>query len=453
MSRVDGQSVRESLRAQLWPVPLAAVLVAVVLGQALPFLDERVDDRLPAAVSGVLFGGGPEAARSLLETIASSTITVTSLTFSLTVVTLQLASSQFSPRLLRTFTRDRFVHNTLALFLATFVFVLTVLRSIRVQSSAGESFVPEIAVTTAFLLTLASVVGLVLFLAHLARQIRVETMLRDVHRETEHSLERIYPEPGDTTPLEVGSPTNRGLLRSPRSGFLTRVDEGGLLDIATRRKVVVSVDVSPGTSLIESVPVGRFWTADGTPLEDHESAKVSEEILGAFSTGFERTSTQDPSFGLQQLLDVTDKALSPGVNDPTTAVHALSHISALLCSLAGRSTGPRTLTDGEGVPRVKLHLPTFTDLVELVMDQLITYAFSDPRTANRTIDMLSEIHTTATLTGAALSTTTPLNAQLDKQLERVRTAVENSPMDDTIQRNLTEKINSIRTTISTSIGR
>lgn len=97
MSRVDGQSVRESLRAQLWPVPLAAVLVAVVLGQALPFLDERVDDRLPAAVSGVLFGGGPEAARSLLETIASSTITVTSLTFSLTVVTLQLASGQFSP--------------------------------------------------------------------------------------------------------------------------------------------------------------------------------------------------------------------------------------------------------------------------------------------------------------------------------------------------------------------
>lgn len=451
MSRVDGRSVRESLRAQLWPVPLAAVLVAVVLGQALPFLDERLDDRLPAVVSGVLFGGGPEAARSLLETIASSTITVTSLTFSLTVVTLQLASSQFSPRLLRTFTRDRFVHNTLALFLATFVFALTVLRSIRVESSAGASFVPEIAVTTAFLLTLASVVGLVLFLAHLARQIRVETMLRDVHRETEHTLERIYPEHGDTTPRDVRPPTDSLLLRSPRSGFLTRVNEDGLLDVATRSGVVVSVDVSPGTSLIESVPVGRFWTTDGTPLEDQQCEDVSEEILEAFSTGFERTSNQDPSFGLQQLLDVTDKALSPGVNDPTTAVHALGHISALLCSLTGRSTGSRTLVDPEGVPRVKLHLPTFNDLLELVMDQLITYAFTDPRTANRTIDMLSEIHIKATVTDPDPTITTPLNAQLDTQLQRVRTAVENSPMDDTIQRNLTERIDGISTTIS--IGR
>ncbi|MUK02224.1 DUF2254 domain-containing protein [Vibrio cholerae] len=447
MSRMDGRSVRESLRAQLWPVPLAAVLVAVVLGQALPFLDQHLDDRLPAVVSGVLFGGGPEAARSLLETIASSTITVTSLTFSLTVVTLQLASSQFSPRLLRTFTRDRFVHNTLALFLATFVFALTVLRSIRVESSAGTSFVPEIAVTAAFLLTLASVVGLVLFLAHLARQIRVETMLRDVHRETEHSLERIYPEQGDKTPLDVRPPTRSLLLRSPRSGFLTRVNEDGLLDCATRRGVFVSVDVSPGTSLIESVPVGRFWPTDGTPLEDQQSEDVSEEIFGAFSTGFERTSTQDPSFGLQQLLDVTDKALSPGVNDPTTAVHALSHISALLCTLANRSTGPRTLIDAEGIPRVKLHLPTFTDLLDLVMDQLITYAFTDPRTASRTIDMLSEISIRATTTHPVSTITTSLHTQL----QRVRTAVENAPMDDVIQRNLSEKINSISTSIS--IGR
>lgn len=436
MSHVDGRSVRESLQAQLWPVPLAAVVVALMLGQFLPFLDERLDDSLPVAVSGLLFGGGPEAARSLLETIASSTITVTSLTFSLTVVTLQLASSQFSPRLLRTFTRDRFVHNTLALFLGTFVFSLTVLRSIRVESSAGASFVPEIAVTTAFLLTIASVVGLVLFLAHLARQIRVETMLRDVHRETDRTLERIYPQQG---PLPAGNELPRigGVpLRAPSSGFLTRVDEEALTAGAARHGVVVSVDVAPGASLVEGVPIGRVWSTSDAPLDDDRSAEVVEAVLAAFRTGFERTSSQDPSFGLQQLLDVTDKALSPGVNDPTTAVHAISHISAILCSLTARCTGSRTLRDGDGTARVHLTLPTFTELLELVMDQLVTYAFTDPRAAGRTIDMLSEI----TISASGAGSLTQLTAPLRTQIGRVRTAVGGSPLDAVIQQDLSDRL-------------
>lgn len=436
---MDGQSVRESLRAQLWPIPLAAVIVAIVLGQVLPFLDQHLDDSMPVAVSGLLFGGGPEAARSLLETIASSTITVTSLTFSLTVVTLQLASSQFSPRLLRTFTRDRFVHNTLALFLATFVFSLTVLRSIRVESSAGASFVPEIAVTTAFLLTMASVVGLVLFLAHLARQIRVETMLRDVHRETEDTLKRIYPEQGSERLHDALSRTGGMSLRAPRSGFLTRIDEEALVDSATRQAVFVSIDVAPGTSLVEGIPVARVWSTSETPLDDARCVEVSEEVLAAFRTGFERTSSQDPSFGLQQLLDVTDKALSPGMNDPTTAVHALSHISAILCTLTDRSTGPRTLTDDETTARVHLTLPSFTGLLELVMDQLITYAFTDPRTAGRTIDMLAEITTSATHAGSLAHLAAPLQVQI----RRVQASVSGSPLDAVIQQNLTDKLTGI----------
>ncbi|WP_104116217.1 DUF2254 domain-containing protein [Arthrobacter sp. B1805] len=437
---MDGQSVRESLRAQLWPIPLAAVLVALVLGQVLPILDERLDDSMPAVVSGVLFGGGPEAARSLLETIASSTITVTSLTFSLTVVTLQLASSQFSPRLLRTFTRDRFVHNTLALFLATFVFALTVLRSIRVESSAGASFVPEIAVTTAFMLTVASVVGLVLFLAHLARQIRVETMLRDVHRETDRTLKRIYPDQGFKEDQERLSRSGGLPLPAPRSGFLTKVDEEALIASATRRAVFVCVDVTPGASLIQGVPVARMWSTNGAPLDDERGAEAAKEVLAAFRTGFERTSNQDPSFGLQQLLDVTDKALSPGVNDPTTAVHALSHISAILCSLTDRSTGPRTLTDGEGITRVRLTLPAFTGLLELVMDQLITYAFNDPRTAARTIDMLSEITLSAARAGSLAHLATPLHAQV----RRVRSSIDGSPLDSVIQQCLTDSLAGVK---------
>jgi len=171
-------SLRHSLRAQLWPLPALGVFAAVAAGVLFPRVDTHIDGGLPRWLDDLLFGGDPGAARALLDSVSSSLITVTSLTFSLTVVTLQLASSQFSPRLLPTFTRDLFVQATLALFLATFVYALTVLRSVHSTSGTGAAFVPHLSVTLALVLAVLSVLALVLFLAHLARQIRVETMLR-----------------------------------------------------------------------------------------------------------------------------------------------------------------------------------------------------------------------------------------------------------------------------------
>lgn len=162
---------------------MLAVAVAVFPWTAPAALDAGVDGELPAEISAFLFSGGPEAARSVLQAISGSLITVTSLTFSLTVVTLQPASSQFSPRLLRTFSSDRFAHGTLALFLAAFAFALTVLRSVRGEGNGNTAFVPEISVTVAFVLAIASVVGPVLFLSHLTREIRIETMMRRVKVE------------------------------------------------------------------------------------------------------------------------------------------------------------------------------------------------------------------------------------------------------------------------------
>ncbi|WP_434994694.1 DUF2254 family protein [Arthrobacter sp. Ld5] len=156
-------------------------------------------------------------------------------------------------------------------------------------------------------------------------------------------------------------------------------------------------------------------------------------------TGFERTSTQDPSFGLQQLLDVTDKALSPGVNDPTTAVHALSHISAVLCSLTARTTGPITLYDTNDQARVNLTLPSFAELLDLVMDQLTTYALTDPRTAGRSIAMLSEVTITASQAG-----TLPAHAPTPHgHLARVQSAVEASTLDASIRADLLSQLTDI----------
>lgn len=387
--------MKDALRSQLWPVPLAAIIVAVVAGQLLPYLDREVGDDLLPSVSGWLFGGGPEAASNLLQTIAGAMVTVTSLTFSLTVVTLQLASSQFSPRLLRTFTRDRIVHNTLALFLATFAFALTALRSVRAPSPSGEGFVPKFAITIAFLLAVASVLALVGFLSHLARQIRVESMLKLVHADAEDTVRRLFPEQDQPGALAAESVFGRGPgyrnIASPSSGFLLTVDGGRLCEAAAAADALIVLETTPGDSLVQGIPLARVAHVDGHPVDGRSFDDLAAQVEAAVTIGFERTLVQDAGLGLQQLLDIACRALSPGINDATTAVHAIGHVSSLLCGLVGRRTGSQLVRDEQGLARVLVRHPDLSDLIDLALRQLLRYAMGDPRAAERTIKLLAEL--------------------------------------------------------------
>lgn len=384
----------DALRTQLWPLPTLGVGLAVVLGVGLPRLDARIDEDLPASVTSYLFGGGAGAARTVLDAIASSLITVTALTFSLTVLTLQLASSQFSPRLLRTFSRDRFVHITLALFLATFTYALTVLRVVRTADDGGAAFVPQVSVTVAFVLTLASVVGLVLFLAHLAKEIRVETMLRNVHTEASETVRRVLPE-RDPTSVEGAAlprpPVDAAPLPAGSSGFLDRVDEQALLAAAVDADAVLFLDRPVGSSLVAGTPVGAAWPRATGSFDPDTLTQLRHRVAEAISTAFERTEADDIGFGLRQLTDVAVKALSPGINDPTTAVHALGHASALLCELAGRDLGPRLLRDEQDQVRVVLRQPDLDDLLELVVAQPRRYGAGDSPLLSRLSSLLREL--------------------------------------------------------------
>lgn len=387
-----GAQWMDALRTQLWPLPVLAVAVAVVLGTALPALDAAVDGQLPESVTVFLFSGGPEAARSVLQAISGSLITVTSLTFSLTVVTLQLASSQFSPRLLRTFTSDRVVHGTLALFLSAFAFALTVLRSVRGASSDTRPFVPEISVTVAFVLAIASVIGLVLFLAHLTREIRVETMMRRVNVETQETIGRVFPEDRPMPGPELAPVSGTFLINSAGSGFLTSFDKGALLRAAEDSGAVIRIDREPGSSLVEGVPFATAWPADpGATVTPAVREKLTQDVNAAVATGFERTNVQDVGFGFRQLVDVAARALSPGVNDPTTAVHVIGHLSVLLCRLVERNPGPEHLTDEDGRVRVVVSLPELKDLLDMAMNQPRHYGAADSAVAGRLLGLLQEL--------------------------------------------------------------
>lgn len=431
---------REAVRSRLWPLPTIGVALAVVVGVLLPRLDGLVDGGLNGTVTGFLFGGGPGAARTLLDAIASSLVTVTSLTFSLTIVTLQLASSQFSPRLLRTFTSDRFVHGTLALFLATFAYALTVLRSVRTADDGQDAFVPRISVTVAFVLTLASVIGLVLFLAHLATKIRVETMLRDVHTDASATLARVLPERGHGDVAVLPDPPAETVpLPAARSGFLGGVDGEAVLAAAVEAGAVVVVDRHPGSSVVGGTPVGVAWPCSGVPFDAATREALATRVAGAITIGFERTAAQDVAFGLRQLTDVAAKALSPGVNDPTTAVHALSHSSALLCELVRRDLGHRVLRDDENRIRVVLHRPDLADLVELAVAQPRRYGAADPDVLGRLLALLRELAWTAELPAHRRVVTA--------QLERLRATIDAQDLDPTERAALARLVAQVETAV------
>lgn len=366
--------VVDAFGTTLWPLPTLLVVLALGAGVALPRLDRVFGDSVPPVLDGYLFSGDGSAARDVLAAVAGSLITVTSLTFSLTVVTLQLASSQFSPRLLRTFTRDRQVQVTLGIFLGTFVYALTVMRTVRDAGDSSSGFVPAPSVTVAYVLTVAAVLALVFFLAHLVRQIRVEAILSDVRDDALEVIGRTLPEEaGHGTGDVPAVPRGAALLRSRSTGFLAKVDHDALVAAAEGAGAVVALDVCPGDWVDEGTPVALAWPARG-PLAAEgrglDADGLADEVRATLVLFDERGGLEDVTFPLRQLVDVAAKALSPGVNDPTTAVHACGHVGTVLRELAGRSDAPLVLRSlawsapHRHLPTVSAHLARTRDAVE-----------------------------------------------------------------------------------------
>jgi len=399
---VSGRSKanRERLRGSLVVVPALAVVMAIALGVLLPLFDRTATDE---RFTLVLFGGGPDAARSVLGTVTGSVITVASLTFSLTVITLQLASSQFSPRLLRTFVRDRVTQVTLAVFLATFVYGLLVLRTVRSNDDPGGGFVPRVAVTVAIVLAVLSTAALVTFLGHVTTVMRVDTLMRDVHSQTTKAIGQLYGEEprevASSTTVPVPPPGARS-LPAPQSGFVQEMSAGSLLGPAARAGLVVRLDVSAGDHVIEGEPVGLAWTTAGTECPtDGQLEGVTRAMRQALAIGFERTPRSDVAFGLRQLVDIAAKALSPGVNDPTTAVHAVGHLAALLAGLAARDLGPEVVRDDEGMARVVVRRPDFAELLGLVCGQPRRYGAGEPALVLALLELLATVAGRVAATG------------------------------------------------------
>ena len=243
----------------------------------------------------------------------------------------------------------------------------------------------------AFLLALASVVALVLFLAHLTRQIRVETMLVRVYDDAMNTIRsNLSPrdEPQPTSPAPTG-PSIR--LWAPGSGFLTSVDQDHLVAAATEAGAVIAIDRQPGAFVVEGTPLGRIWFTDSHTPRPAAREAFEGRVHDTVHLGPERTAAQDIGIGLRQLTDIVAKALSPGINDPTTAIHGLGRSTILLSKLMSHHLGPLVLADSDDEARVILDRPAFADLLDLTVAQPRWYGKSDPRVLTALYNLLTDL--------------------------------------------------------------
>lgn len=364
----------DRLRGSLLTVPLA--LVAAGFGLALGAVE--IDRAISRSGNTFAFTGGPQSARDVLSAIASTMLSFTGLVFSVTIVTLQLTSSQFSPRALRNFLRDPISQVSLGVFLATFVFALTALREVRGSDGLVDRFVPGTAISAAFVLVGLSVVLFVGYIHHIAQSIRAVNIIGRIAAETRRSIDRVFPDDAaadddDRSRNGAGLQVAGGrVLPAPRSGVVQLVDGPALARMVADADLVAAVLVPVGDFVPEGAPLLRV-----APDNDREGDRAARDLrrldrnlCRTVLIGDERTMEGDPAFGFRQLVDIAERALSPGINDPTTAVQCIDQIHALLRRIAGRDEPEAVQRDADGRPRVLLPVPTWEVLVQLGFDEI-----------------------------------------------------------------------------------
>ena len=378
----------EYLRGSLWFGATVAVVVAGVLAFVVP--DIRPSEG--SLLDSLAFRGSVDGAAGSLWAIATSVITVTTLVFTLTVLTLQLASQQFSPRLLRTFLREATNQVVLGIFLGTFVYALLVLREVYSGSSGGGEDVPGLAVTVALLLVFLSVAALVAFIDHIAHSVRIDALMKEVEKDTRSVIDEVYPATcrPEGEREAPGLPDDAVAVVSERSGFVTAVAPQSLERLARRHDVVLAVALKVGERVVEGCPLVLAWSGrdDG---DRPDAAVLAEDVNEAIEVTFERTMQHDVAYGLRQLVDVAVKALSPGVNDPTTAVHAIGHLASILCVLVRRDLSPLVRTDDGGVVRVVVAGHGLRDYLDLACRQIRLYGARDAVVAVELLEMLGDV--------------------------------------------------------------
>lgn len=385
----------EDVRASYWFVPSLMAFAALVLGATVIYIDAVIGTKWLQALSWFQ-DNEPDGAREVLSTIAGSAITVAGVVFSITIVSVSFAASQYGPRVLTNFMSDRGNQVTLGTFIATFLYCLMVLRTIR--GGDDNNFVPDLAILVALFLALCSIAVLIFFVHHVPRSIHVNTVIAGIGRQLIASMDERFPEyignsagSSDEALIEAkipealqsGSHPSLNMqatpARSPATGYIEAIDDERVMKTACHAGLVIRLHYQPGDYIHRGRMFAEVWPR--AQLTD----KAREELEGAFAVSSQRTPLQDLRFLIDELVEVGTRALSPGVNDPFTAITCIDWLGAALSDAAQRKLPSPYRLDKCGDLRVIAAPLTFADIVDRALGQFRQYLATDKNACLHTI--------------------------------------------------------------------
>lgn len=376
MKSVKLKKVWDSLHSSYWFLPSLMVIGAIILAFSTLNLDQT--DKVKMTQWSWIYTGGPEGARSLLSAIAGSMVSVAATAFSITIVALQLASANFGPRLLRNFMQDTGNQIVLGTFIGTFIYCLLVLRTVRGEDY--KLFVPQLSVTVGILLALASIAVLIFFIHHASTIIQASHIIEDVSKDLHRAIDNLYPEKigeGEDKAERIVAeiPQNFATVAYPipstKTGYLQAIDHEELMKIACNYDLLLRLEFRPGEFIIQGQSLVMSYP------DKRVNQKVLNEVDKVFILGQERTEQQDIEFPIAQLVEIAMRALSPGINDPFTAIRCIDRITAGLSHLCQKKFPSPYRYDREKNLRIIAETTSFNEIVDRAFNQIRLYGKSD----------------------------------------------------------------------------
>jgi len=383
----------DRLGSSFWFVPAVMACLAVALAISAVELDRTIAKGWLRRLDWI-YSGGAEGASLLLGTVAGSMIAIAGTVFSMTLVALSLASSQLGPRLLRNFMRDTANQVVLGTFVATFVYCLLVLRTIRRADEVA--FVPHLSVSIGVLLAMVSIGVLIYFIHHVSVSIQADEVVARVGRELEDGIDQLFPDHLGKSGSEISKAPSEADLPAAferearpvgalKDGYLQLIDADALMALASEEDLLLRLERRPGHYLVKGRTMVMVWPGDRV------TATLVDKMNDAFVLGNQRTAGQDVEFSFQQLVEIAVRALSPGINDPFTAIACVDRLGSGLCRLARRDMPSARRFDHHGRLRLVASGSSFTGTADTAFNQIRQSARSNPAVAIRMLDAITQI--------------------------------------------------------------
>ena len=380
------------LKASFWFIPVLIILLSILLAIGFIYIDQTTTFSQDG-VGRFFFVNSLDSARSILSTISGAMIGVAGTVFSVTLVALTLASSQLGPRLIKNFMSAKLNQIVLGSYISTFLYCLIVLNAI--QDKNGDSFIPILSILMAIIAAIINIILLIIFIHQIAISIQADKAISDISSFISKQVRVLFPEKiGDEPDADNNLPVdtikseyaNTVSVKSPESGYLQYIDSESLLILMTKLDALLELNYRPGDYIAEDIELGKLYTN-----EKIDEDKL-EKVLFQFSIGKTKTPQQDLEYSIHQMVEIAARALSPGINDPFTAIACIDNLTTTMCYLVQAKFPSKYRVDEKNDLRVIADTLEFEDFLAAAFNQIRQFSVGNTAVIIRLMEVLIIIH-------------------------------------------------------------